>query len=90
MHEYFATHICLYEFYEKANIRLKFQKSGKGRFLFALCPSPAAGMQNFGWAPQRFNSRARPLAREARPCEDIFKTLVEEAQWSSTDKRVRT
>ena len=33
--------------------------------------------KNFGWAPQRFNSRARPLARESQRCDIIFKALGE-------------
>ena len=38
-----------------------------------------AFVSNFGWAPQRFNSRARPYARAARRWESIFKALESEA-----------
>ena len=31
-----------------------------------------AFVNNFGWDPQRFNSRARPLARESRRWNTIF------------------
>ena len=33
-----------------------------------------AFVKNFGWAPQRFNSRARPYARESRRWKSIFDT----------------
>ena len=47
-----------------------------------------AFVKNFGWAPQRFNSRARPLARESRRWNIIFKALGEESQGSSSDRRI--
>ena len=47
-----------------------------------------AFVKNFGWAPQRFNSRARPLAREARRWDIIFKALGEESQGSNQDRRI--
>ncbi len=42
---------------------------------------------NFGWAPQRYASRARPLAREARRWEAIWDSLAEEAGSASVAKR---
>merc|ERR1712155_30546 len=47
-----------------------------------------AFVKNFGWAPQRFNSRARPLAREARRWDIIFRALGEESQGSNRDRRI--
>ena len=41
----------------------------------------------FGWAPQRFNSRARPYAREARRWNLIFETLSDEAEAANKDRR---
>ena len=48
-----------------------------------------AFVKNFGWAPQRFNSRARPLAREARRWDIISKALGEESKGSSQDRRIQ-
>ena len=47
-----------------------------------------AFVENFGWAPQRYNSRARPLAREARRWDMIFKSLGEESMGSNQDRRI--
>ena len=47
-----------------------------------------AFVKNFGWAPQRFNSRARPLARESQRWDIIFKALGEESQGSNQDRRL--
>lgn len=47
-----------------------------------------AFVKNFGWAPQRFNSRARPLARESKRWDGIFKALGEESQGSDRDRRI--
>ena len=47
-----------------------------------------AFIKNFGWAPQRYNSRSRPLAREARRWDIIFKALGEESQGSNQDRRI--
>ena len=47
-----------------------------------------AFVKNFGWAPQRFNSRARPLARESQRWDIIFKALAEESQGSNRDRRI--
>ncbi len=48
----------------------------------------AAFVKNFGWAPQRFNSRARPLARISRRWDCIFKALAQETRGSNQDRRV--
>eukprot|EP00959_Pyramimonas_sp_CCMP1952_P335010 7015315-Pyramimonas_sp.AAC.1 len=40
-----------------------------------LVEDGAAFVENFGWAPQRFNSGARPLARESRRWEVTFEAL---------------
>ena len=37
-----------------------------------------AFVKNFGWAPQRFNSRARPYARETRRWKTIFDAVAKE------------
>ena len=42
---------------------------------------------NFGWAPQRFASRARPMARVARRWDAIFDSLAKEVASASTAKR---
>ena len=47
-----------------------------------------AFVRNFGWAPQRFSSRARPLARECKRWDIIFKALGEECQGSSRYRRI--
>jgi hypothetical protein len=47
-----------------------------------------AFVKNFGWAPQRFNSRARPLARESQRWDMIFKALGEESRGSDPDRRI--
>ena len=47
-----------------------------------------AFVENFGWAPQRYNSRARPLARESRRWDIIFNSLGEESQGSNQDRRI--
>ena len=43
--------------------------------------------ENFGWAPQRFASRARPLAREARRWDAIWDSLAMEAGSASKSQR---
>ena len=45
-------------------------------------------LKNFGWAPQRFNSRARPLARESRRWDAIFNALGVESQGKDQDRRI--
>ena len=47
-----------------------------------------AFVKNFGWAPQRFSSRARPLARESTRWDIIFKALGEESQGPDRDRRI--
>ena len=46
-----------------------------------------AWVKNFGWAPQRFNSRARPYARESRRWAIIFKAVEEEAGSAHSQRR---
>ena len=43
-------------------------------------------VKNFGWAPQRFTSRARPYARESRRWNVIFNALAEEAVGPNRDR----
>ena len=43
--------------------------------------------EHFGWAPQRFASRARPLAREARRWDAIWDSLATEAGSASRSRR---
>ena len=50
--------------------------------------SDIAFVKNIGWAPQRFNSRARPLARESQRWDIIFKALGEESQGGNQDRRI--
>ena len=47
-----------------------------------------AFVKNFGWAPQRFSSRARPLARESTRSDIIFNALGEESKGSDRDRRI--
>ena len=47
-----------------------------------------AFVKNFGWAPQRFNSRARPYGRESRRWKIIFDAVATEA--ASKDPKRRT
>ena len=46
-----------------------------------------AFVENFGWAPQRFNSRARPYARESRRWKSIFDVVATEAAGSDPQRR---
>ena len=46
-----------------------------------------AFVKNFGWAPQRFNSRAKPYARETRRWHTIFAAVATEAAGESKDRR---
>ena len=46
-----------------------------------------AFVRNFGWAPQRFNSRARPLKRESRRWSVIFEAVAAEADTATEPKR---
>ena len=47
----------------------------------------AAWVKNFGWAPQRFQSRARPYARECRRWKAIWSAVASEAASASPDRR---
>ena len=47
-----------------------------------------AFVENFGWAPQRFNSRARPYARESRRWKTIFDAVATEAAGDNRDRRI--
>ena len=47
-----------------------------------------AFVKNFGWAPQRFNSRARALARVSQHWDIIFKALGEESRGSFHAKSI--
>ena len=58
----------------------------KRTFGDAQCKEEIAFVQNFGWAPQRYQSRARPYARESRRWHSIFSSVAKEAT-SSDPKR---
>ena len=45
-------------------------------------------VRKFGWAPQRFNSRARPYARESRRWNSIFDAIAAEVASADRDRRV--
>ena len=47
-----------------------------------------AFVENFGWAPQRFISRARPYARESRRWRIIFRAVAKEACGENQERRV--
>ena len=47
-----------------------------------------AFVKNFGWAPQRFNSQARPYARASRRWHTIFESVATEAAGGNKDRRV--
>ena len=47
-----------------------------------------AFVKHFGWAPQRFSSRARPLARESTRWDIVFKALGEESQGPGQTRRI--
>ncbi len=47
-----------------------------------------AFVKNFGWAPQRFNSRARPYARESRRWKTIFDAVATEAAGDNKARRI--
>ena len=44
-------------------------------------------VRNFGWAPQRFNSRARPYARASRRWKSIFEAVAAEAESANQGRR---
>ncbi len=45
-------------------------------------------MRIVGWAPQRFNSRARPYARESRRWKITFDAVATEARGDNRDRRI--
>ena len=45
-------------------------------------------MKNFGWAPQRFSSRARPYGRSCRRWDIIFRAVSAEATGKDPKRRV--
>ena len=47
-----------------------------------------AFVKNFGWAPQRYSSRARPYARESRRWNSIFDAVATEAAGSNMQRRI--
>ena len=57
------------------------------KFGDALVAASAAFVQNFGWAPQRFQSRARPLARESRRWDAIWTAVAAEAEGTDPKRR---
>ena len=46
-----------------------------------------AFVRNFGWAPQRFQSRARPYGRAARRSGPIWSAVAEEASSTNRERR---
>ena len=46
-----------------------------------------AFVRNFGWAPQRFQSRARPYARESRRWHAIWSAVASEAKGKDPKRR---
>jgi hypothetical protein len=52
------------------------------------CAAEVAWLRNFGWAPQRYNSRARPLKREAERWNVIWTIMADEAASSDQKRRV--
>ena len=46
-----------------------------------------AFVKNFGWAPQRFQSRARPYARECRRWRAIWASVAAEAVSASPERK---
>ena len=47
-----------------------------------------AFVRNFGWAPQRFNMRAKPYAREARRWNVIFAAVATKAAGGNKERRI--
>ena len=47
-----------------------------------------AFVKNFGWAPQRFNSRARPYARTSRRWKTLFDAVAIEAAGNDRTRRI--
>ena len=46
-----------------------------------------AFVRNFGWTPQRFQSRARPYARESRRWDPIWSAVAAEADGTDPKRR---
>ena len=53
----------------------------------AQAESGVSFVQHFGWAPQRFQSRARPLARESRRWHAIWSAVAAEADGNSQERK---
>ena len=45
-------------------------------------------LEHFGWAPQRFSSRAKPYGRLALRLKQIFTVLAEEAEGEDSERRM--
>ena len=57
------------------------------RFGDAQVAGSVAFVRNFGWAPQRFQSRARPYARESRRWHSIWTAVAAEADGKDPKRR---
>ena len=57
------------------------------KFGDAQVAGSVAFVQNFGWAPQRFQSRARPYARESRRWHAIWSAVAAEADGKDAKRR---
>ena len=57
------------------------------KFGDAQAAAEAAWVKNFGWEPQRYQSRARPYARECRRWKPIWASVASEAVSSSPVRR---
>ena len=57
------------------------------RFGDAQVAGSVAFVQNFEWAPQRFQSRARPYARESRRWHAIWSAVAAEADGKDAKRR---
>ena len=57
------------------------------KFTDAQVAASVAFVRNFGWAPQRFQSRARPYARETRRWHAIWSAVAAEADGKDAKRR---
>jgi hypothetical protein len=57
------------------------------KFSDAQMQEQVAFVKNFGWAPQRFQSRARPYARECRRWRAIWASVAAEAVSASPERK---
>ena len=57
------------------------------KFTDAQVAASVAFVRNFGWAPQRFQSRARPYARETRRWNAIWSAVAAEADGKDAKRR---